>query len=128
MAAMEIVKKIFHQLSWQMASKIVTAGATIILLSIITRSFGETGTGIYTLALTYLAFFYLATDMGLNGFYLGNYKDDPLLPNKLFNFRLWWSLILLLISTFALPFLPFSTTPFIFTVLIGAVSIVFNGF
>lgn len=124
---MEIIKKIIHQLSWQMGAKFITAFSTIILLSIITRSFGEDGTGTYTLALTYLAFFYLAADLGLNGFYLSNYKDDPDLPNKLFNFRLWWSVILLVVSALILPSLPFSTTPFIFTVLLGGLSIVLNG-
>lgn len=125
---METIKKIFHQFSWQLGSKVITSGSTIILLSIITRSFGETGTGIYTLALTYLAFFYLAVDLGLNGFYLSSYKDDPWLPNKLFNFRLIWSVVLTFVAVGILPFLPFSTTPFIFTVLIGAVSIVFSGY
>lgn len=123
-----MIKKIIHQFSWQLGSKVITSGSTIILLSIITRSFGETGTGIYTLALTYLAFFYLAVDLGLNGFYLSSYKDDPWLPNKLFNFRLIWSVVLTLVAVGILPFLPFSTTPFIFTVLIGAVSIVFSGY
>lgn len=125
---METIKKIIHQVSWQMGSKILTAASTIATLSFVTRSFGETGTGVYTLALTYLAFFYLAADLGLNGFYLSSYRDDPLLPNKLFNFRLIWSFLLILIALGLLPFLPFSTTPFILTVIIGATSILFNGF
>ncbi len=125
---MGIIQKVTHQFGWQMGSKIITTGSTIVLLSIITRSFGEAGTGVYTLALTYLAFFYLAADLGLNGFYLSEYQADTKLPNKLFNFRLIWSLFLTVIAVLLLPFLPFATTPFIFTVLIGAISIIFNGF
>lgn len=124
---MDLIKKIVHQASWQMAAKVASAGSTIVLLSIITRTFGESGTGVYTLAFTYLAFFYLAADLGLNGFYLGNYKDDPELPNKLFNFRLGWSFLLLVIAVSILPFLPFSTTQFIATVFVGGLTIVLNG-
>jgi O-antigen/teichoic acid export membrane protein len=124
---MEIFKKVFHQLSWQMGAKVISASSTIFLLSIITRSFGEDGTGVYTLALTYLAFFYLAADLGLNGFYLSNYRDDPLLANKIYNFRLGWSFVLFLGAVFILPLLPFATTDFILTVLIGGLTIVLNG-
>lgn len=124
---MDLVKKIFHQLSWQMIAKVISAFSTIVLLSIITRTFGADGTGVYTLALTYLAFFYLAADLGLNGFYLNYYAENPVLPNKLFNFRLGWSFILVIFSLVILPLLPFSTTPFILSVLIGGFSIVLNG-
>lgn len=124
---MDIIKKIVHQASWQVAAKVISAGSTIVLLSIITRTYGENGTGVYTLAFTYLAFFYLAADLGLNGFYLSNYKDDPELPNKLFNFRLGWSFLLLVIAVSILPLLPFSTTPFIATVFVGGLTIVLNG-
>lgn len=124
---MEIIKKIIHQTGWQFGAKIVSALSTIFLLSLITRSFGESGTGIYTLAFTYLAFFYLAVDMGLNGYFLAFYDDDQDLPNKLFNFRLVWSGILSVIALALLPLLPFSTTPFILTVCVGVFTIVLNG-
>lgn len=110
-----------------MGAKVISAISTIFLLSIITRTFGEDGTGVYTLALTYLAFFYLAADLGLNGFYLNNYSDDPQLANKIYNFRLGWSLVLFIWAIFILPLLPFATTPFILTVLIGGFTIVLNG-
>lgn len=110
-----------------MGAKVISATSTIFLLSIITRTFGEDGTGVYTLALTYLAFFYLVADLGLNGFYLNNYSDDPQLANKIYNFRLGWSLVLFIWAIFILPLLPFATTPFILTVLIGGFTIVLNG-
>ncbi len=124
---MELIKKIIHQTGWQFGAKIVSALSTIFLLSLITRSFGESGTGVYTLAFTYLAFFYLAVDMGLNGYFLAFYDDDRELPNKLFNFRLVWSGILSFVALVILPFLPFSTTPFILTVCVGVLTIVLNG-
>ena len=124
---MELVYKIFHQLSWQFGAKVVSALSTVVLLSLITRFFGESGTGVYTLAFTYLAFFYLAVDFGLNGYFLSFYNEDKDLPNKLFNFRLWWSVLLFVVSCFILPLLPFATTEFIVTVLIGAFTIVLNG-
>jgi O-antigen/teichoic acid export membrane protein len=82
---------------------------------------------VYTLAFTYLAFFYLAVDLGLNGYFLSFYDQDKDLPNKLFNFRLVWSGILLVLSCLLLPFWPFSTTAFVITVLIGSATIVLNG-
>jgi O-antigen/teichoic acid export membrane protein len=124
---MDLIKKIFHQLSWQLIAKVISAFSTIILLSIITRTFGADGTGVYTLALTYLAFFYLAADLGLNGFYLNYYAENSVLPNRLFNFRLGWSFILVIFSLIILPLLPFSTTQFILSVMIGGFSIVLNG-
>lgn len=124
---METVKKIVHQVGWQIGAKGVSALSTIFLLSLITRSYGESGTGIYTLAFTYLAFFYLAVDLGLNGYFLSFYNDDKDLPNKLFNFRLVWGGILSLLALLLLPFLPFATTPFIFAVGLGVLTIVLNG-
>lgn len=110
-----------------MAAKGVSAVSTLVLLSIITRTFGEAGTGVYTLALTYLAFFYLAADMGLNGYFLAHYGEDGKLSNELFNFRLVWSIGLVLISLILLPFFSFSTPEFIATVVIGGMTIVLNG-
>lgn len=124
---MNIFKKIIHQTSWQLLAKAVSAFSTIILLSVITRTYGENGTGIYTQAFTYLAFFYLASDLGLNGYFLPHFNEVENVANKLFNLRLWISAFLIVLSIVLLPLFPFATPEFTQTVIIGSLTILLNG-
>lgn len=111
---------------WQIISKIATSLSTFIILGFISRTFGQSGTGTFTLALTYLGFFYLATDLGLNAYFLprlATFKDDA---NSLFNFRLIMSFGLILLANFIGLFLPFADNNFRLLVLIGSLTITFN--
>ena len=58
--------QVSQQTFWQLLGKAITSLATFIILGMVTRAYGEAQTGVFTLALTYLAFFYLISDFGIN--------------------------------------------------------------
>ncbi len=92
--------KISQQTLWQVLGKVVTSLSTILILGLVTRRFGEAGTGILTLSLAYLAFFALAEDFGVNAYILPRFlKGDFSLDwRKLLGFRLLLALILIIIA------------------------------
>lgn len=124
---MKEFRKVFEQTSWQVLGKVISSLSTIVVLGIVTRSYGEDGTGIFTLALTYLAFFYLAVDIGFNAYILPRLNEFPTEPNKLFNFRIYWSLFLILAANIIALFMPFKDPLFIQSVFLGSVTITFYG-
>ena len=63
---MKILAKITSQTLWQILGKVVTTLSTFIILGLVARNYGEEGTGVFTLALTYLAIFYIFADFGFN--------------------------------------------------------------
>lgn len=121
---MKEIKKIFTQTAWQVFARSVGAISNLAVLALVTRSFGESGTGVFTLALTYLAIFFLITDAGLNAYVLPRFSKDA---NKLFNFRLVWSIILVVLANLGALILPFENLLFNQAVLIGSLSIVLSG-
>lgn len=122
---MSSIKKVFTQTAWQVASKIVTAICGFIILGLITRFYGEEGTGVFTLALTYLAIFFLAADLGLNAYILPRvpFKQEA---NLLFNFRLVWSVILVVIANLLALYLPVQNPLFKQAVFFGSLSIILS--
>ncbi len=121
---METLKKVVAQTSWQVIGKAATSISSLILLGIITRSYGEAGTGVYTLALAYLNFFYFASDIGLNAHLLPSL--DQITFKKLLGMRLSWAVILTAIAVLLLPIINISTPGFNIAVLIGLPSILFS--
>jgi O-antigen/teichoic acid export membrane protein len=120
--------KISSQTMWQVISKVATSLSSFIILGLVSRAYGQDGTGTFTLALTYLGFFYLATDLGLNTYYLPrliSFKEEA---NSLFNLRFILSLLLVLLAILGTFFLPFNDNNFRLLVMVGAASIIFNGF
>jgi O-antigen/teichoic acid export membrane protein len=118
--------KISQQTIWQIISKFATALSTFIVIGFVSRVYGEMGIGTFTLALTYLGFFYLASDLGLNAYFLPKlsiYKD---VANSLFNARLIWSFILIISANIIALFLPFVDNNFRLLVLIGSITISAN--
>lgn len=75
---MDIIKKISQQTFWQLLGKAVTSFSTFIILGMVTRTYGEAKTGIFTLVLAFLAFFYLAEDLGLNAHIIQEFKKENL--------------------------------------------------
>lgn len=67
---MQKIIKITQQTGWQLVFKAVTTSSGFIILGIVSRVYGEGGVGNFTLALTYLAFFYVLADFGFNGYIL----------------------------------------------------------
>ncbi|MDO8576971.1 MAG: flippase [Candidatus Daviesbacteria bacterium] len=121
-------KKIFQQTFWQIAGKIITSLSTFIILGLVTRNYGKEGTGVFTLALTYLSMFYLVADFGFNAYVLSRVKGAGFRVqeewNKLLGTRLIWSMLLVGVAVGLLPFWPFSTPVFIKAVLFGGFAIV----
>ncbi|MDO8573201.1 MAG: flippase [Candidatus Daviesbacteria bacterium] len=112
--------KIFKQTSWQVAGKVVTSASTFIILGLVARNYGKEGTGIFTLALTYLAMFYMLADFGFNAHVL---KKGDIEWNKLLGARIIWSGVLVVLALGLLPFLPFKTPLFSNAVLFGVLAI-----
>lgn len=122
---MKTIFKVFTQTSWQMLARLVGAFSNFLILALVTRTYGEEGTGIFTLALTYLAIFFLLADLGLNAYVLP--KLSKLEANKLFNFRLIWSVLLVFLANLLAAVLPVGSPQFNEAVLIGSLSIVLSG-
>lgn len=124
---MDQLKQVSKQTLWQIIGKGVSVASTVIILGVVTRSYGESGTGVFTLALAYLSFFFLAADLGLNSYILPRIIDKEDEVNKLFNFRLIWSAVLVFVANILVYLLPFSTPLFNLSVLLGSLTIVFSG-
>jgi len=118
--------KISEQTVWQVLSKIVNAASTLLVLGLITRNYGTEGTGVYTLALTYIIFFYLAADLSLNNYFLTKYSKGSKDPSYLFSLRLVWSVCLIVLANLLVYFMPFNTPLFQMTVLVGSLAILLN--
>lgn len=120
--------KIFQQTSWQILGKVVTSFSTFIILGIVARNYGKEGTGIFTLALTYLGIFYLLADFGFNAHVLKGLKSGNLKLGfewrKLFGARLVWSVLLVVVAVGMLPLWPFTTPLFSQAVIFGSLAIV----
>ncbi len=119
--------KISQQTLWQMAGKVVTSFSTFIMLGLVARNYGPTGTGVFTLALTYLAIFYLLADFGFNAFVLkevtGHSLQSTDIWRKLLGTRIMWSGVLIALAVGLLPFWPFTTSLFSQAVLFGCLAI-----
>ncbi|EKD84583.1 MAG: hypothetical protein ACD_38C00193G0012 [uncultured bacterium] len=128
---MNYFSKIFRQTFWQVLGKAATSISTFIILGLIARNYGEAGTGVFTLALTYLAIFYLLADFGFNAHVLRRVKDRDLEIKiewqKLLGTRILWSLVLVILAVSLLPLWPFATSDFTKAVIIGSPAIIFSG-
>ena len=120
---MEILKKVFRQTGFQVIGKIITTFSSILILGLITRRFGETGTGILTLALTYLAFFSIIVDFGINAHLLPRFLKNDFSDEwrKLFGLRLFLSLVLIIVSLTGILVWPSDELLFKQLVFIGAI-------
>lgn len=125
---MDSLKKVSQQTLWQLIGKAASSLSTIIVLGAITRHYGESGTGVYTQALTYLSFFYLAGDFGLNAYVLPKIiQENGTEWRKLLGLRIVWSIVLIVLAVVILPFLPFKNDQFVKAVWIGSLAIFGSG-
>lgn len=125
---MDMLSKISRQTIWQILGKVVTAVSTFIILGLVARTYGESGTGVFTLALTYLAIFYLLADFGFNAHLLPAIQNEnldyqKLKFRKLLAVRIIWSFVLIVVAISLLPFWPFSGNGFSKTVVLGSFAI-----
>lgn len=108
---MNIFLKISQQTFWQIIGKAVSIVSTIIILGLVTRKYGEEGTGLFTLALTYISMFMLLGDFGFNAHVLKSLQPSVFslqkqIFRKLLGTRIVWAIVLMGISTSLLPLLP----------------------
>lgn len=125
---MEIVLKVFKQTSWQVLGKIFTALSTLFVLSLVSRNLGVNATGVFTLALAFLAFFYLAADFGLNAHTIPRLLEKKKTNEwqKLFGLRLLLSTALVCIAVLIIYFWPSFDSQFKSAALIGLLAIYAN--
>jgi len=122
--------KIIHQTVWQTVFKVITTLGGFIILGIVSRNYGEAGLGNFTLALTYLAFFYVLADFGFNGYILRRLQGTGYRVQnewrKLLGVRiLWGGFLTILAATLPLIFTP-GLSDFKLAVLVGALTIFLN--
>ncbi|MBI2596689.1 oligosaccharide flippase family protein [Candidatus Daviesbacteria bacterium] len=117
------LSKVSKQTFWQLIGKTITSLSTVIILSIVSRNFGESGTGVFTLSLTYLAFFTLIIDFGVNAHLMPQLikADFEIVWRKLFGFRL--ILVAILVPAAILGGVFWPTTNYLFKqlILIGSI-------
>ncbi len=120
--------KIFQQTFWQVLGKVVTSLSTFMILGLVARNYGTGGTGVFTLALTYLSIFYILADFGFNAHVLRKIKDQGSKIktewNELLGTRLLWSGMLVILAVGLLPFWPFATKDFNTAVFLGSLAII----
>ncbi len=118
---MKEFRKVFSQTSWQILGKAVSSLSTVVIIGLITRSYGETGTGIFTLALTFMAFFGLAVDFGLNAYILPHLLDATAGTywRKLFGLRIILMVVLFVVGLGVAFFGPFTNPIFRQLILLG---------
>lgn len=122
---MSNLKKISLQTFYQVLGKASSSITTLVSLSLITRRFGLEATGEYTLALTFLSFFYLAADFGVNAYVLPRLIYSKLQSEwrHLLGFRLILSLVLVAIALVLIATLPYHSNVYLYLVLVGLISI-----
>lgn len=127
---MGTLKKISSQTIWQLIGKIVTSLTTVIILGAVARRFGASEVGVLTLALTYLGFFSLFADFGLNAHILPRFlKGDITIEwKKFFGLRLLITLLATLLAGLIIVFWPGQEETFRQTVLLGLVGVAESGF
>lgn len=126
---MSILLTVFKQAGWQFLGKISSSLSTIIILGLITRNFGASQTGILTLALTYLSFFALISDFGINAHILPEFLKSGLTQQwkKLLGLRMILALLSTLLAGVAVLFWPGQSEVFKLTVFMGLVGIIEPG-
>lgn len=92
----------------QVLGKIISAAATIAISFIVAQKLGAAGYGDFAKITTYVAFFFLLSDFGINAIYLQ--RKDKELFSTLIVTRILWSLLLTFVAVAILAFLPQGTT------------------
>ncbi len=126
---MQSLLKISQQTLWQVLGKIVISTSAFIVLGMVARVYGEGGTGIFTLAITYLAMFHLLNDFGFNAHLLRGFSDlgsadQSKIWRKLLGTRILWALCLMFFAIGLLPLWKFAGGQFSLAVILGVFTIV----
>jgi O-antigen/teichoic acid export membrane protein len=91
----------------QLAGRLLSSGTTLITSILLARALGASGYGDFSKVTTYVAFFYLAVDFGINAAYLQTKKEDSRLTfGHLLGLRIVLGLLNVFIALAILAFLP----------------------
>lgn len=91
----------------QLVGKIIGAGTTFVVSLVIARQFGAVGYGDFVKVTTYVAFFFLVADFGVNAIYLQKPKG---IWGALVGLRVFGSIVLIFLALAILSFLPQGTS------------------
>lgn len=127
MVMKDVLKKVGGQTFWQLFGKVLTSISTILLLSLISRNYGESGIGVYTLAITYLGFFFLAGDLGVNAFGIKYLDKSPIYFNKILGFRLVHNTLLVIIAIIGATIFINDQPEVFWSILFGSLAIIGSG-
>ncbi len=94
--------KVVWNTASQLVGKVVGSGAMLLVSIMIARSFGAQGYGDFTKITTFVAFFYLFVDFGLNAIYLKRNSDWA----TLLGMRIVGGVLLMFLAIASLSFLP----------------------
>jgi len=108
---MSLSKKVLFNTFAQFINRFVIAGSAFLVSLLIARIFGARGFGEYAKSTTFIAFFYLFADFGMNAYILREITHNPArekeIVGNLFGLRLIVGIILTLLAflvTFILPY------------------------
>lgn len=107
-----MIKKVFLNTAAQIIGKVITASATLLITVIIGRSLGPEGYGDFTKIFTFIGYFYIFADFGLNAAYikLTREEKESTLFSSLISLRLILALILAITAIIISQFLPYDST------------------
>ncbi len=92
----------------QLIGKVISAAATIIISLVVAQKLGAAGYGDFAKITTYVAFFFLLADFGINAIWLQQKEKGSF--TTLLATRSGWSIFLIFIAIAILAFLPQGTT------------------
>jgi len=107
-----MIKKVFVNTGAQVVGKITTAVTTLFLTVIIGRSLGPAGYGDFVKIFTFVGYFYIFTDFGVNSAYIKltqGQKKDTLL-NTLVGLRITLAIVLAFFAIALVMVLPYNST------------------
>ncbi|MDQ3239767.1 MAG: oligosaccharide flippase family protein, partial [bacterium] len=130
---MSNAKSVSSNTAWQIASKIINGLSGLIIISLIARNFDQTIVGYYTLILSYIGFYFIPVDFGLNAIAVKHLLDNNHNQAKVFKNLLGVRLFIGTIATifasviaYLLPYNTLSNTGYSDTVKIGILAISFT--
>lgn len=111
MKSMQTARKVSANTFWQLATKTINVISGFIIITLISRTFGEKGIGIYTTVMAYIGFFFMPVDFGLNAAAVKHLVTNKYSANHIFQnllgLRLLLSIALMALAASVMLILPY---------------------
>lgn len=113
---------VFKQTSWQLTGKLAASVSTLLILGLVSRRYQASGTGIFTLALAYLAVFYMVADLGINAHVIQRFLGQNLEQEwrKLLGVRITLAILLMMVAVAGVWLWPNTDSSFKQSIYLGA--------